>query len=100
MRTRSSHTAPVDGAYAAVSLRVDLTRAAPLAPPPFVSGDATQVGERGRSRDAEFGHASNAVDHDEDGIGDMVFRNCDAAAAACRDHPHCAPAECMQRYGG
>jgi hypothetical protein len=30
----------------------------------------------------------------------MVFRNCDAAAAACRDHPHCPPAECVQRYGG
>jgi hypothetical protein len=30
----------------------------------------------------------------------MVFCNCDAAAAACRDHPHCPPAECLQRYGG
>lgn len=91
---------PVDGTCASLSFRVDFPGVAPLAPAPFVSRDATKIGERGRSRNTQLRHAPNAVDHDEHGVGHMLFSGRPVAATARRDDPHCPPAECVQRYGG
>jgi hypothetical protein len=68
-----------------VDFRVDLSSAAPPRPAPFIPRDAAEVGERRGGRDTEPRCAPDAVDHDEDGIGDVIFRDCDAATAAGRD---------------
>jgi len=60
---------------------------------------ATSFGQHAPRETDRGRHASNAVDHDDDGVGDMVFRN-RAATVASSDHPHCPTAECVQRYGG
>ncbi len=75
-------------------------RAAPPVPAPFVPRDAAEVGESRRGGDTESRRAPDAIDHDEDGVGDVVLRDDDAAPAAGGDDTRRAAAERVQRDGG
>src|SRR5438093_11312878 len=90
----------VQRALAAPGLHTGLPRAAPRVPAPLVPRDAAEVGESRRGGDAEPRRAPDAVDHDEDGVGDVVLRDRDAAAAAAGNDARRAAAERVQCHGG
>ena len=73
---------------------------APPVPAPFVPRDAAEKGESRRGGDTEARRTPDAVDHDEDGVGNVVLRDGDAAAATGRDGMRRAAAERVQRHGG
>src|SRR5439155_1732473 len=81
-------------------LHTGLPRAAPPVPAPLVPRDAAEIGESRRGGDAEPRRAPDAVDHDEDGVGDVVLRDGDAAAAAAGDDARRAAAQRVQCRGG
>jgi hypothetical protein len=76
-----------------LGVQADLTGAAP---PPFVPCNAEKIGERRRGRDAEPRRAPDAVHHDEHGIGNVVFRDRDAATTAGSDEANRAAAESVK----
>jgi len=74
--------------------------ATPALPTPFVSRHATEVGERSRGGEPESRYVADAVDHDEDGVGDVVLRDGHTASAAGGDDPYCTASERMQCQRG
>ena len=80
--------------------RLRLPGAAPSIPTPFIPRNAAQIGEGGRSGDTEPRHPPDAVEHHEDGIGDVILRNSDAATTTSGDDSRRGVTQSVQNHGG
>jgi hypothetical protein len=90
----------VDVKGAAALFTIECARKTPPLPAPFISRNATEVRERGRGCDPELRHVPDAVDHDEDRVGDVILRDGEAASAAGGNDPCRTAAERMKHHRG